>query len=169
MKAIFEKYLTEKYIRTIFNISIVLKGIDGFLEVIGGILLLFINPTQIATIIGFLTYGELIEDPRDITANYLVNISHHFSVKVELFIAIYLLTHGIIKIIIVTGLLRKKLWIHPLAIVVFSIFAAYQVYRYTHSHSVGLIIFTVFDIFIILLTWHEYRLLKELKTRDQQL
>ena len=36
-------------------------------------------------------------------------------------------------------------------------FIAYQCYRIALSPSVGLILLTIFDAFIVVLTWHEYR------------
>jgi uncharacterized membrane protein len=44
-----------------------------------------------------------------------------------------------------------------LTIAVFSAFSGYQLYRFTHTHSLALILFTVFDVLIIYLTWREYR------------
>ncbi len=154
------KYITEKYIHNIFDIGVIIKGVDGLLETIGGILLFFIKPEQLTTTIRFITQRELIEDPKDIIVNYLLNASHNFSFSF-LFVAVYLLLHGIIKIIIVIGLLKNKLWAYPLGIIVFSVFVLYQFYQYTQSHSMSLIIFTIFDIFVILLTWHEYKLIKK--------
>jgi uncharacterized membrane protein len=41
-----------------------------------------------------------------------------------------------------------------------GLFIAYQVYRYTYTHSVGLVLLTVFDLFVMVLIWHEYRLVR---------
>ncbi len=155
-----KEYIKEKYIHDIFDISIIIKGLDGILETVGAILLFFIKPTQLTAIIRFLTQRELVEDPKDIIVNYLLNVSHHFSVNTELFLAIYLLIHGLIKIIIVVGLLKNKIWAYSLGIIVFSIFVVYQLYQYTQSHSMSLIVLSVFDVFVILLTWHEYQFIK---------
>jgi uncharacterized membrane protein len=51
----------------------------------------------------------------------------------------------------------NKLWAYPLTIGVFGAFAMYQVFRFTHTHSWALVILTIFDVLIILLTWNEYR------------
>ncbi|MHB8885982.1 MAG: DUF2127 domain-containing protein [Methylovirgula sp.] len=63
------------------------------------------------------------------------------------------------KLWLIIGLLRKKLWYYPVAIVVFGLFIAYQLYRYAFSHSVWLLLITVLDVVVIGLTWHEYRFL----------
>jgi len=150
------KYFKENYAHYIFDVSVIIKGIDGFLEIIAGTILFFIKPTEIISIVRFLTFGELVEDPKDIIANYLLNASHHFSINFQFFIAVYLFIHGVIKIIIIVGLLKNKFWAYPIGIIVFSIFVLYQIYQYTYSHSVGLIFLTIFDVFIILLIWHKY-------------
>jgi uncharacterized membrane protein len=44
---------------------------------------------------------------------------------------------------------------------VFGAFIAYQLYRYSYTHEIALILLTVFDLFVIALAWHEYRLLRK--------
>ena len=62
---------------------------------------------------------------------------------------------------VVVGLLREKLWAYPACFVVFGAFIAYQLYRYSFTHDVGLILLSILDAFVILLAWHEYRLLRK--------
>src|SRR5260221_4799239 len=121
--------MQEKFIRDIFDVSLVIKGIDGVLEIIGGIFFFFIQQNQLITITKLVVQRELIEDPQDFTANYLIATSH-VSVSLQFFTAIYLLIHGVIKIVIVVGLLKNKLWAYPLGITVFSAFVLYQLYQY---------------------------------------
>ena len=51
-----------------FKIGLVLKGLDGVLEVAGGILLLFLTPQAIEHIARMLTAHELSQDPHDFIA-----------------------------------------------------------------------------------------------------
>ena len=57
----------------------------------------------------------------------------------------------------IVGLLRGNLGYYPLAIAVFGAFIVYQLYRFTLSHSLWLILITVVDVVVIGLTWQEYR------------
>ena len=41
--------------------------------------------------------------------------------------------------------------------IVFSLFVLYQQYRYAHTHSAALIVLSVLDGIIIILTWFEYK------------
>jgi uncharacterized membrane protein len=140
-----------------FLVTLVLKGGLSALEVLGGVLLLFVPPTMINHLVRVLTQHELSEDPNDFLFRHLVLWSQHFSVSSQIFAAVYLLSHGLVKLFIVASLWKRKLWAYPAGIVFFLVFIVYQVYRYQHTHSIGLIVLTVFDIILIYLTWVEYR------------
>ncbi len=155
-----DKKTEEKDIFYLFEGSVILKGLHAIIEVIGGVLILFITHNFIIQTVLKITHGELVEDSKDFVANYLIHASQNFSISSKYFIAFYLLSHGIIKAILVIALLKKKLWAYPTSMFVFGAFMVYQIIRYTYTHSIWLIIFTVFDVFVIWLIWHEYRQIK---------
>lgn len=115
-----------------FQIGVILKGLNGLLELIGGTLLL----------VGF---------------SHNVALARHLPPHDERFAAIFLLSHGVIKGLLVFGLLREKRWVFPWAISVFAGFGLYQIYRYFVEPAGWLIVLTVLDLFVILLTWAEWR------------
>ena len=143
-----------------FEIGLLLKGIHGLLEIIGGVLLLFLTPDRLDLLTRFLTRHELSEDPRDVVANLLLRLSHSFSISTQHFAMFYLASHGIIKCVLILLLWRKKLWAYPLSIISLLLFIAYQVYRYTFTHSVFLLLLSIFDAVMIALTYLEYRKIK---------
>lgn len=147
-------------IHVFFDLGVIAKGVDGALEIVGGILLFFISPDRISAIIQVLTQHELSEDPRDLVATYLFNSTHDLTKGVTTFAAAYLLWHGIVKAGLVAGLLLKRRWAYPAAIVAFILFVVYQLYRYTHTHSPALLMLSVLDVLVIILTWMEYKRLK---------
>ena len=114
-----------------------------------------------------MTSNELSEDPRDYIATQLRTAAQHLSVNAELFLAIYLLAHGVVKGLLVYGLLRDDRWAFPWAIGVFSAFACYQMFRYVIDPSVWLIVLTVLDVLVILLTWAEWRRVTRLSIGSQ--
>ena len=59
-----------------FEVGIILKGLDGMLEVIGGLLLLVVSPATIDRIVTSLTQHELSEDPHDFLATHLLRTAH---------------------------------------------------------------------------------------------
>ncbi len=93
-----------------FKIGLVLKGLDGVLEVAGGILLLFLSPTAIQHLVRALTAHELSEDPHDLIARYLLHTTAHLNTGITIFGAVYLLSHGTAKIVLVALVLKDKLW-----------------------------------------------------------
>jgi len=143
-----------------FEIGILFKGIDGILEILGGFFLLFLNPDRLNKLIILLTQHELSEDPRDFIANYIIKFSSEFSISTQHFGVLYLFSHGIIKLILIYLLWKKKIWSYPLAVVFLMLFIFYQIYRYTFTQSIWLIYLTVFDIIMIVLTLIEYKRIK---------
>ncbi|MEV8148007.1 DUF2127 domain-containing protein [Arthrobacter sp. NPDC080073] len=148
-----------------FRVSLILKGLDGVLELIGGILLLIVTPRQIDDLVRFLTQHELAQDPHDFLANSLVHLSSNLSGSATLFGAIYLLLHGLVKIVLVWAVLKDKLWAYPWMIAFLLVFILYQGYRIAVAFSWGLVLLTAFDIFIVWITAREYRIHK---ARNQQ-
>jgi len=122
--------------------------------------LALVSTATIARIVTTLTQDEIAEDPHDVIANYLSHAAQTFDIKTKSFYAFYLLSHGIVKLFLVAGLLRGKFWAYPASLIVLSLFILYQVYRYTFMPSLGLIILTIFDLFVMVLIWHEYSLMR---------
>ena len=133
------------------------KGIDGVLEIIGGILLIFISPDQIHHMVKILTQHELSEDPHDLIASFLLSSTQHLSQGLTTFASLYLLVHGVVKVVLVVGLLRKWRWSYPVAMLAFSLFVVYQLYRYSHTHAFSLILLSILDVITIVLTLLEYQ------------
>ena len=156
---------TEKRLHRLFEVGLILKGIDGVLETIGGLVLLVVSPQNINRLVAAMTQYELVEDPNDFFAN-LIRHAVHFNAKSQLWAAAFLLSHGILKLLIIAGLFLNKLWAYPVGIAVFTGLGFYQIYRYWQTGSPGLLILTALDVFVILLTWLEFRAIKrERKTR----
>ena len=152
--------VTEHRIHQIFEVSILLKGANAVLECVAGVALALIGTHAIVGWITWITQDEFTEDPNDFVATHLLNMAQSFSVSTKNFYVFYLLSHGIVKLLLVAGLLRNKIWAYPASLVVLGVFIAYQVYRYTFTHSIGLVLLTVFDLFVMYLIWHEYRLIR---------
>ena len=150
----------EKYIHLVFDISLWIKGVFALSEIIAGVAAYFVSQQFLLGIVQWVTADEFAEDPHDLISNFLLHSVQNLSIGAQDFAAIYLLAHGIIKLWLIVGLLRKKLWYYPVAIVVFGLFIVYQLYRYTFTHSVLLLLITVLDLIVIGLTWHEYRYLR---------
>jgi uncharacterized membrane protein len=139
--------MQEKRIHQVFVVSILFKGAHALIEIAGGLVLYLYSTDTIARWI-----DEV--DPHD-------RIERYFPLTEQHFFAFYLLSHGLVKAVLVWGLLKEKLWAYPASFVVFSLFIAYQLYRYSFTGDVALIFLSVFDLFVIYLAVHEYRLLRK--------
>lgn len=158
----------EQYVHIGFEISLLLKAIGGFFEVLGGVLMLFLSPARLVKITESLTRHVLTDDPDSLIANGLLSLSHSFSLSTQYFGVFYLASHGIIKFVLVYLLWRKKLWAYPLSIVVLMIFIGTQIYRFAFTHSVMLILLSVLDIVMITLTTLEYRNIKRAQKSEKR-
>ncbi len=153
--------MNENRIHRVFEISVILKGLHALIECLGGIALYLVPSAAIVRWVDLLTQQELVEDPRDLVANYLLDAAQHMSVGTQSFYAFYLLSHGLVKVLLVIGLLREKLWAYPSSLAVLCAFIVYQLYRYSYTQSPGLLLLTVFDVFVMALVWHEWRFLRK--------
>ena len=153
----------EHTIHRLFEFTLTLKAFYSIIEILGSVLVFLINRTYLVNTILSFTQDELSEDPKDWIAHYLITTANTFSISSQQFIAFYLLSHGVVKLFLIVGLFKKKLWAYPTSVVIFGMFIIYQLYRYSFMHSVWLLLLTLFDIIIILLTIHEYRYMKKYK------
>jgi uncharacterized membrane protein len=139
-----------------FKVAVTLKGIDGALEMVGGAVLLFVRPHAIDWLARTLTQHELSQDPHDYIARHILHSASQLTHGSKTFAALYLLSHGLAKVVLVIAVLRNHLWAYPWMIALLGAFIAYQLYRLAEHLSVGLTLLTVFDAFVVWLTWREY-------------
>jgi uncharacterized membrane protein len=148
---------------TLFLLSVWIKGLAGVVETIGGFLVFFISQKLLDSFVLFLAAPELAGDSTDWVVNYVSNAVQHFSEGTKYFASIYLVIHGLIKIFLVANLLQKRLWAYPLSLWFLGAFIVYQCYRFTHTHSIWLVLLTVMDLVVVILIWREYRWCKQTK------
>jgi uncharacterized membrane protein len=150
----------EQRLHRFFEITLLLKALFAVGEIIGALGVYVVPLSAVSDFVGAITRVELAAHPRDIVAVHLAEWARNLSVGTQHFVALYLLSHGAVKLWVIVGLLRERLWYYPLALVVFTLFVVYQIHRYTLTHSVFLILITIVDLVVIGLTWHEYRYLR---------
>ena len=141
----------------LYRIGLWIKGIDGILEIVGGLVLLLVSQPKLGQLVTFLTQHELAEDPRDWIAGHLRDAVNQLSPNTKLFASMYLLTHGVIKLFLMVALLRGWPWSYRPAIAFLLAFIGYQAYQLTLHFSLALLLISVLDAVIVLLVWREYR------------
>ncbi len=145
----------------VFEVSIIMKGLQATAEIFSGAALIITPHVALISFMTHFTAREEVNGEKDIILIFLAHMAQGFSLSDQHFIAIYLLIHGIVKAFLVVSLFKKKIWAYPLAVTIFSSFIAYQVYRYTVTHSPWLILISLLDVVIILLALNEYRFIKK--------
>ena len=150
-----------RLLKTSFRTGITIKGIDGMLEAVGGVLLWFFKPEALGGTLRAIFEHELLRDPHDFLAQHLLHTSDKIAHSDPMFASIFLLSHGLVKAVLTILLWMNKLWAYPLSIVLFSAFTVFGVFRYAHTHATPLIVFAVFDIIIVFLVWEEYGVEKQ--------
>jgi uncharacterized membrane protein len=139
--------MQEKRIHQVFVVSVLAKGLHALIEIAGGLALYLFSADAIERWLDEIDRHDWI--------------ARHFPASEQHFYAFYLLSHGLVKSVLVVGLLKEKLWAYPASFAVFGLFIAYQLYRYSWTHDIGLILLSLFDLFVITLAVHEYRLLRK--------
>jgi uncharacterized membrane protein len=139
--------MQEKQVHQVFVVSVLAKGAHALVEIVAGLALYLFSADALARGLDELDKGGWL--------------SRHFPLTEQHFYAFYLLSHGLVKSVLVFGLLREKLWAYPASIAVFGAFIAYQLYRYSYTQEIALIGLSIFDLFVIALAVHEYRLLRK--------
>jgi len=148
--------IKEKNIFKIFEIGLILKGLNAIAEIAGGFFIWFVNKAYIITFVLDFTRPELSDDPKDYLANFIVNSAATFSTSSQSFFAFYLIVHGFIKIFLIVNLFRKRLWAYPVSIFIFTVFIIYQAYEYYLNNSPWILFLIFFDILIVLMTTYEF-------------
>ena len=157
------KFFDEKNIHFVFEVSLISKAIFASLEILSGVLVYIISPSVLSRFLISLTESDLFDTKPDALVIYLTRTAESISIGSTHFAAFYLLSHGAVKLFLIIGLFRKKLWFYPASMFVFGVFIIYQLYRFNFTHSYWLLVLTILDILVIWLTWHEYNFLKRTK------
>ncbi|WP_345803357.1 DUF2127 domain-containing protein [Microbacterium sp. AZCO] len=147
----------DRVLDLVFLLGVLFKGIDGLVELIAGVVLLILTPSQLLDLAHALTAGELAQDPHDILANLVLHGIQHLDSATATFVALYLLLHGVVKLAIVAALLLGTRRIYPWAIGALLAFLVFQVYELIVHPTITVVLLTLFDALIIVLTWREWR------------
>jgi uncharacterized membrane protein len=150
-----KKLFSREHLHAYFNAGIWIKGIDSIGEITIGLLLYF-DPQLITRFIFALFGDELTESPRDGLLYFFFHNWNGFSGGSQYLFAFLFLGHGLTKIFLVTGLVKNKIWVYPIAAFAFFFFAVYQIYEITSSPNLLLGIYSLLDILFVGLIINEY-------------
>ena len=147
----------KSFVHKAFWLSLVVKGIDGALQLVGGIAVLVVEPGTLGRLYRYLTRHLLGSTGDSPEIDFIREAAKQFSMRNESLVAIYLLFHGVIKVLLVYGLLKERLWVFPAAFVGFGLFLALEIYRLTQQFHIGIVVLMCVDCFVITMVWLEYK------------
>ncbi len=148
----------------LYEASVVIKGIDGILEIVGGSLLIFFSPLTITRTVLFFARLKLTEGSRHHLLSYFYQIASGISLHRRHFYSLLFISHGAIKLILVGGLMKNKLWAYPTTMVIFTAFVFYQMSEIYSSPSILLVVITVVDVLVVLLIGREFLTIEKTKS-----
>ena len=136
--------------------AILIKGFDGGVEILAGLIIAITGPQRIYAWVIRLTAPELTGHHPALHAirsgaERLAESSHHF-------VVIYLLVHGLLKLGVVLALLKGGgHWVFPIASAVLVGFIAYMGWHLSMRWSDWLLGFALFDCVTLGLVLNEWR------------
>lgn len=149
----------DRAFRRWFRAALAIKAFDGAAETIGGTLLLFVSPDQLHQLFRLATARELSNHPGDWIGEAIAHASQALSIDTQRFASFYLIGHGLVKVLLVVALWRQRGWAFPIALWFMGFFLFYQLYRISHTHSIALMVFSAFDVFVLWAIWRDRQLL----------
>lgn len=151
----------ERTIHTTFLWSILLKGAISVAEVVGAVVIFLTPPHFIVAIATwFLQFVPVVA-----LQHALMEEVATYTTGAVTFVTLYLLSRGLVKVILIWGLLKNQLWAYPASLAVMGLFMLYQFYQIWAYHSVLVIAITLFDLFVMYFIWREWRIAKRHATQ----
>jgi Predicted membrane protein len=116
---VLEEIRHSRWFDTIYKVGISIKGFDGVIELIAGLILVFSPQTPHYLLTRIADYfADKGTNFFDFIASAVVKLDTGLTGQTTLFVIIFLLSHGLIKVVLVYCLLKKFYRIYPYALVV---------------------------------------------------
>jgi len=157
------------WLERIYLLTIAIKGFDGLVEFIAGIIIL-VAPSWLHTFLAFLS-GRASESSHEFIQDLAVDIAHvdtDITRSGMVVIILFLLIHGIVKLALVYALLKRILWAYPYALGVLVLFLIYQLYVCIAQPTFAMAFFVVLDAVIVYVVWAEWKKLRQEAAEHQE-
>lgn len=154
------KGISEATIHRVFEVALILKAFHSILEILASILVGLISTDTVLQLAKWVTQSELLEDPNDLIAGYILKVARDFSLGGRSGVVAFLASHGIVKLTLVLSILKGWQWAYPAFMLALAGLIGFQSFQLSYHFSFGLAALTLFDVLILFLTWHEYRLVR---------
>ncbi len=140
--------------------SVVLKGLLSLAEVVASVIVFAVPTAFLTDSATTLIHSGLLGSEHSFLATQLLKVVQEFTRGTQIFVALYLFTRGTIKLVLITALLKNKLWAYPWSLGVLGALVLFQVYQIATTHSLIVVSITLFDLVVMYFIWQEYKLVK---------
>lgn len=144
----------------LFLVAVLLKGLDGAVQLVSGVLLAFLPPEALTRLAHAVVTRDLVGPPTGALAGHFEEAVRHFAAGDRTFVLGYLLLHGAIKLLLAVALVRRALPMYPVAVGALGLFVVAELVRAAQTRSIVLPLLAVLDVVIIVLVVEEYRELR---------
>jgi uncharacterized membrane protein len=158
----------ERTVYQYFKISVILKGLISFAEIVAGSVAFFVPPAIVLSIAAWsvhLVFGSALTNP---LAMRIMQTAVSYTAGTAAFVGLYLLSRGLIKFFLIIALLRDIRWAYPASIAVLGLFIIYQAYQIVMIHSIVVGLITAFDLVVIYFIIREYQIVLKRPAKDVQ-
>jgi uncharacterized membrane protein len=145
------------YMHLAYLVAISIKGIDGLIETVAGLIVALLNSREVYHFAVWATAPELAKHPGSHAIHAIRHGAYNFAHSSHKFAIIYLLAHGILKVGLVVNLFIEHMWIFPVSAVVLLGFISFMGVKLTMHWSPWLFAFAVFDTVTLALVLNEWR------------
>ena len=152
--------LEEKVEHNLFSTVMWIRIIYGLVRVVFGLALLRIVGMSFLDILNYLLDKEIVFNTLNFIYTFTVNWLEHNPMYVTYFLASYFIFWGTLDTVLSYNLLKDKHWAFPVSLVLIVVFVIYEIFRFTHTHSLMLLWIIIFDIFLFWLIKREYNRVK---------
>jgi uncharacterized membrane protein len=144
-----------------FTVAVIVKGIDGAIELLVGLLLLLVPGLPHVALESAANHALALQNPvGQFVSRYMESLDDSLAAGGSAFLVVFLIAHGVIKLALVGCLLKRWYRAYPAAIVVLLAFLGYQIYLSITAPTFAVIAFALLDALIVFLVYREYRELR---------
>src|ERR1700722_16688977 len=137
--------------------TLAVKGFDGALEVLSGLVILLTGPQRIYRWVVRITAPELYDGSHIAAVHAIRRGAEHLATTGAQFVEFYLVVHGLLKLGLVIVLLRGGgRWIFPVGAVILVGFITFMSWRLSEQWSDWLLGFALFDVLTLALVLNEW-------------
>lgn len=145
------------WLHRLFEASLAAKCVFAGIETLAGLGLLLAPAGAMAAAIGWLAERELVEAATGPVAARFLRAAQGFTADTQHFYALYLLGHGVLKLVMVAMLWLRIRAAYPASLVVLAGFIAYQLHRWSVTHGPLMLALSLFDLLVMWLVWREWQ------------